>query len=391
MNRNQANSNDLTQSAGKTWRQDDLDNFRATIIQNVSHELRTPLSVVMGYAGLLHDGDFGTLTAEQQQALSRIVKHTDNLRELVNQIGMLMEVESGQGSLERLELADFTTEIVETSRLAAQQAGVTLEAFPDADIQPIFGDKRQLQQAVHSLLDNAIKFTPKGGAVQVKVHNDSSWVCIEISDSGIGVADDLHEQIFTLFYQADGSPTRQYGGVGLGLTLAHAIAIKHKGHIELKSQPNQGSRFTLRLPYAGAAAANELPIQRIEPRKQYVLIVDDDPSVSFVLEESLQTLPNCEILVANSSERALQMIAKQPFDLVLSDYKMPKMDGIELTKAIHALSPATLIIWMTGYSDQVFKAASEQLAIYRYLMKPLEIDEIRRVSQNALDTILVQE
>lgn len=248
MNQTQTKSNDFAQLGDRLLCQDDLDNFRASIIQNVSHELRTPLSVVVGYATLLHNGNFGTLTPEQQQALSHIVGYADNLRGLVNQIGMLMEVENSSGHFEHLELTNLVKEVVEASRPAAQRSGLTLEIFLDDDIQPVFGDKRQLKQAVRNLLDNAIKFTPNGGAVQVRGYNDSSWICLEISDTGIGVADELQERIFTLFYQADGSPARQYGGVGLGLTLAHAVAIKHQGHIKLKSKPNQGSRFTLRLP-----------------------------------------------------------------------------------------------------------------------------------------------
>jgi two-component system phosphate regulon sensor histidine kinase PhoR len=231
-----------------------LDDLHYTFIQNVSHELRTPVTIIQGYAELLGDGSLGALAPEQQEAIFVIVDRVYELRTLVERIDILLAVEAHETASLPLALDEIVAEAVKRRRAAATQAGLTLEVHLEPDPPPVSGDRHHLQRAIDCLLENALKFTPQGGRVKVQVYTEPGWVCLAITDTGIGIAKEELECIFNGFYQRDRSTNRRYGGIGLGLTLVRAVIEEHGGRIEVESQPGQGSRFTVKLPALPPAA-----------------------------------------------------------------------------------------------------------------------------------------
>ena len=254
-----------------------LDDLHYTFIQNVSHELRTPLTIIQGYAELLGDGSLGALAPEQQEAIFIIVDRALELRTLVERIDILLAVEAHETAPLPLALDDIVAKVVKGKRAAATQAGLTLEVHLEPDLPPVSGTPRHLQQAIDCLLENALKFTPGGGRVEVQVYTEPGWVCLAITDTGIGMTKKELERIFTRFYQRDRSITRRYGGIGLGLTLVRAVIEEHSGRIEVESQPGQGSRFIIKLS-ALSPAAQEAQLVEDAMTSRCILIVDDRES-----------------------------------------------------------------------------------------------------------------
>ena len=363
-----------------TLKDETLENLSHSIIENVSHELRTPLSIMMGYASLLHDGALGELTPEQHHAMSSIVTRADEMRALVTRLNTLMEAEANLGHVETLSLSDIITPIIKSRRESIVQAEITLQLNLDENNNPILGNLGQLSEMVDSLIDNAIKFTPRGGQITLNTFVDKEFIYLDIEDTGIGIAEDTLEYIFTSFRRV-GSVEKKNppNGLGMGLTIIRAVAQKHGGDVYVKSQLGEGSRFKIKLPLATVVyteSANQLP-----PLTRRILIVDDDESVAFTLQSVLERLPDTEIIVANSGVKALELFSQTSFDLVFTDYKMPNMNGFELTSAIHAINPSAMVIMITAHSNLPFQATS----VHRYLKKPLDIKEIRQTAQDALD------
>jgi signal transduction histidine kinase len=225
--------------------------LQSTFIRNVSHEFRTPLGIIMGFTELLHDGDLGTLQPEQEQALSVVMKRVNQLQKTVERIVILLAVESNTQIPFSLNLADVAAQVVDRQRAWADQAGLDLTISIEPNVPQVSGDPGQLEQAVDSLVENALKFTSRGGSVNVEVYSESDWVCLAVNDTGIGIPEQEQGRIFSGFYQVDSSTDRRYGGLGLGLTLARAVVEAHGGWIDVESQVDQGSRFTVRLPARG--------------------------------------------------------------------------------------------------------------------------------------------
>jgi signal transduction histidine kinase len=284
---------------------ENLDDLQSTFIQNVSHELRTPLTIIQGYAELLGDGSLGALAPEQQEALFVIVDHACTLRTLVERIEILLEVEAHATVPLPLALDEIVAEVVKGKRTAATQAGLTLEVYLEPGLPPVSGAPCHLRQAIDCLLENALKFTPDGGRVEVQVYTEPGWVCLAVTDTGIGMTKEGLKHIYTRFYQRDRSTTRRYGGIGLGLTLIRAVTKEHGGRIEVESQPGQGSRFTIRLP-ALSTADQMAQLVKGATALRRILVVDNEKNVALTLQNGLKKLANHAIAVVTGVKQALQ-------------------------------------------------------------------------------------
>jgi signal transduction histidine kinase len=283
-----------------------LDDLHSTFIQNVSHELRTPLTIIQGYAELLGDGSLGVLAPEQQEAIFAIVDHTDALRTLVERIDILLEAEANDTAPLPLALDEIVAKVVKGRRAAATQAGLKLVVHLEPDLPPVSGAPYHLRQAIDCLLENALKFTPGGGRVEVQMYTEPGWVCLAVTDTGIGMTKEGLKRIFTRFYQRDRSTTRQYGGIGLGLTLVRAVIEEHGGRIEVQSQPGLGSRFTIKLP---ALSPADQMAQLVEDAmaSRCTPIVNDEETVAVNLQDGLEKLANRAIAAVTGGRQALQI------------------------------------------------------------------------------------
>jgi CheY-like chemotaxis protein len=234
------------------------------------------------------------------------------------------------------------------------------------------------------LAENAIKFTPAGGRIEMRTYAEPGWVCCAVQDTGVGIEEDKLAYLFSGFYQADSSTTRRYGGIGLGLTVAKAVADVHKGRMVVESRLGRGSRFTIQLPVLLSGDQVGLVTEPARVIRR-ILVVDDEESVALTLEAGLERVPDSEVATATSGEQALQLFEEKPFDLLITDYKMPGTDGMTLATRIRQLYPKTIIILVTAYSSEELRQQAARVSIQHILDKPVKLADVRAVALEALN------
>jgi signal transduction histidine kinase len=228
----------------------ELDRLKSEFVQSVNHELRTPLALARGYAELLREGEMGPLQPEQKSAIDIIVRRVRMLSELVEDITLILGAEARPLAREPVALDELTRAAVDDFRVAADQAGLTVNSEIAPDVAPALGESVYLRRVLDNLLTNAIKFTPKGNTITARVWQEDRWVILQVSDTGIGIPDEEQRRIFDRFYQVDGSTSRRYSGVGLGLALVKEVVETLGGEVGVTSELDKGSTFTVRLPAA---------------------------------------------------------------------------------------------------------------------------------------------
>jgi len=238
-------------------RQEELDRLKDQFIQNVSHELRSPLALILGYAEMLKAGELGELRPEQQKPAAVIARRARMLGDLVQDITLILEAEVSPPKPKPVPLDELTWAAVEDFQVATEQAELTLQAEIAPHLPPVSGSQGYLRRVLDNLIGNAVKFTPAGGTIAVRLRQEGKQVILEVSDTGVGIPPDQLERIFERFYQVDGSARRRYGGVGLGLALVKEIVEAYGGNVTVESQVGEGTTFTVSLPIAAGANKQE--------------------------------------------------------------------------------------------------------------------------------------
>lgn len=252
----------------------EVDQIKSAFLATVSHELRTPLTSVIGYSEMLVEGLAGPLNDEQTDYLRTILAKADQLLQIITGILDVSLIESGSLRIrqEPLALADVVGRVFEAQGATADKSGVALVREVDSGLPKVYGDRQKLYQIVAHLVTNAIKFSPRGGKVEVSAdlgpmrHQEElatfssssgalEGVRLTVRDAGIGIAPEKLAHIFEPFFQVDSSSTREYGGTGLGLTLVKSYAEAHGGEVWVDSSLGEGSAFTVTLPTVESAAA----------------------------------------------------------------------------------------------------------------------------------------
>lgn len=228
--------------------QKELDRLKNEFIQNVSHELRTPVTIIHGYADLLVSGELGELHPDQKQPMIVIARRANNLRKLVDDLTAILETQAREFGRVKIDLIKLIEKSCIDFRMAAKAAKLDFYISVEPGIPLILGNRDYLIRMVENLIGNAIKFTPPGGCVRVRIYKRDSKVVFEVSDTGVGIPAEHLSRIFDRFYQVDGGITRRYGGTGLGLALVKEIVTAHDGSISVESQVGKGSVFCVTLP-----------------------------------------------------------------------------------------------------------------------------------------------
>jgi diguanylate cyclase (GGDEF)-like protein len=228
----------------------EFERLKAEFLGTASHELRTPLSAILGYAELLQDNLVGPLSAEQADFVTKIERNAQRLVVLVEAMLDAARCEHGSIDLitEDVDFATLCTELVSALEPTARRSRVRFDFTRPVGRLPVRLDARRVRQAIAALIENAVKFTPEGGRVEIRVASPPGGLRIEVSDDGIGIPSDELHHVFRKFYQVDGSPTRLRGGAGLALYVAKAIVEAHGGEIGVESEPGRGSTFWITLP-----------------------------------------------------------------------------------------------------------------------------------------------
>ncbi|HSB90478.1 MAG TPA: ATP-binding protein [Anaerolineales bacterium] len=234
----------------------EINQVKANLISNVSHELRTPLAHIKGYIELIGEHQLGPLTAEQENALGVVQRATERLGRLIEDL-IEFSTASRQGitlNLATVDPAVLVDQVLARSKEKADKAGVGLERQLGESLPTLMADPDRLGWVLFQLVDNGVKFTPSGGHVVVRVQREARGVRLEVEDNGIGIPVERSREIFEPFHQLDGSPTRRYGGTGLGLALAKLILDAHGAELTFESQVGGGTVFRFVLPDRSSTA-----------------------------------------------------------------------------------------------------------------------------------------
>ena len=234
----------------------ELNQIKANLISNVSHELRTPLAHILGYVELLEEGQLGQLNDEQKKAMGVIHRGSDRLGRLIEDL-IEFSTASRSGVALKLQPVDLPTllqGVIARSGAKAEKAGVRLALNVPSGLRSAQADTEKLGWVLFQLVDNGIKFTPTGGEVALRGAKEGALVRLSVADTGIGIPSERLEEIFEPLHQLDGSPTRRYGGTGLGLALVKLIVGAHGSQVHVESEPGKGTTLSFLLPGAEPSA-----------------------------------------------------------------------------------------------------------------------------------------
>ncbi|HEX7335460.1 MAG TPA: PAS domain S-box protein [Pyrinomonadaceae bacterium] len=366
-------------------------------LSTLSHELRTPLTAIMGWADLLLNDEVEP--EKRQQAIETIFRNANSQCQLINDLLEVSRIITGKLRLEFVacELHSVIEAAAESIRPTAEAKGVRLQVLLEPHVGPVFGDRERLQQVVWNLLSNGVKFTRKGGLVQVTLQRINSHVEIVVKDTGIGIHPDFLPHVFDRFRQADGTTTRNYGGLGLGLAIVRHLVELHGGTAWAESPgDNEGSTFTVRLPVMTASeepSPEELKQPAVavtESRDRQpssltglrVLVVDDEMDARTLLSAMLERC-GAQVVAVSSAREGLESVESWKPDVLIADIGMPVEDGYGLIKKVRALpkerggqTPALALTAYARTEDRV-RALSEGYQVH--LAKPVDRFELAAV------------
>ena len=374
------------------WAAEAASQAKSDFLANVSHEVRTPINAVIGFTQLALRA---SPEPKVKSYLQKVQGSTYILLNLINDILDLSKIEANRLELERVpfNLEDVFSNIANVIALQASQKGLELAFHLDPAIPgTLIGDPLRLGQALANLVVNAVKFTEQGEVVVTAelagpVGPDTVAVRFHVRDTGIGIPADKIDKLFTPFTQADSSITRRFGGTGLGLSITRELVGRMGGQIGVASEPGAGSTFsfTLCLAYGDSRRAAFCPL--LEGRGLRVLVVDDNLSAREILSETLRAVARV-VAAAESGEEALALLgdaaSPAPFDVILLDWRMPGLDGLETGRRIaarYAGSTQPTLLMVSAYDGEAVRQEAESAGIRRFLTKPVNPSAL-------LDTVL---
>ncbi len=357
---------------------------RGRFLALMSHEMRTPLNGVAGFADLLAARP--GLDPEAVRQARQIRRSSDGLLMLVEDI---LDFARGDATLspEPVALAEVVDDALKPSLDALEAKGLSLRI--ETLLAPgarHMADRRVLRQALHALISNAVKFTDRGG-VEITVRERGDRIALRVADTGRGLDPAEHDRLFQAFEQADVTLCRAHEGAGMGLALASRNVARMGGTIEVEGGEGRGAAFTLVLPLARAAdAARTEPAAETVPdsgRAPRVLVVDDHPVNREVARVMLEAF-GCEVAEAVDGVEAVAAVDAKAFDLILMDVRMPRMDGLDATRAVRAAGARTPIVAMTADAMPEDVARCLASGMDAHMAKPISQAGLLRVLTHAL-------
>ena len=367
------------------------DEFLATL----SHELRTPLSAILGWTQLLLREGPPKGADEQKRAIEVIDRNARAQVQLIDDLLDLSRIMTGKLRLDlhQISFAGVIEAAVDSATPAAEAKGIRLKAILGAGQDIISADGSRLQQVVWNLLTNAIKFTPKGGQVQVLLQRVNSHLELSVSDTGIGIPPNYLPHVFDRFSQKDSSTTRSYGGLGLGLAICKQLVELHGGSIRAASQgEGKGSTFSVHLPLSIVQLQDESS-PRIHPTNEtpsgellslprlegvHVFSVDDEPDARDLLRAVLEN-QGAKVTSFSGGEEALAALETTKPTVLICDVGMPKMDGFQLIRALRAKEPRSERIpalALTAFARAEDRKRSLIAGYQAHLAKPFDVGEL---------------
>ena len=363
----------------------DADRRKDEFLAMLAHELRNPLAPIGAAASLL---SMGVRDEEQVRRTSDVIaRQVQHMSALVDELLDVSRVTQGLITLERatLDAKHIVAEALEQARpgLEARQHTLLVRQPP----MPAFvaGDRKRLVQVLTNLLNNAAKFTPEGGQIEVELAIDERHVRLSVSDNGIGMSPEMQDRAFDLFAQAERTSDRSQGGLGIGLALVRSLVDLHGGHVSVHSAgQGQGARFTVCLPkvaqHSGVPARDEPARLSAQEAGLAVLIVDDNEDALLMLDMLVASLGH-RVASVSSPRKGLQHAFDLRPDVCMLDIGLPDIDGLAMARALRAdprTREATLVA-VSGYGQESDRRAAREAGFDHYFVKPLDIAELAQV------------
>ena len=363
--------------------------FKQQFLANMSHEIRTPLNAIVGMTNLLLDKK---PREDQMKYLSAMHKASYNLVHIINDILDISKIEAGKIQIEAIDfdLVDCVDVVYQTLHLKAEEAKITLRVTIGEGVPKwIVGDPTRLTQILTNLIGNAIKFTPEGGCVDIRVLKESGenplWLKFEVQDTGIGIATDQIHKIFESFSQESSDTTRKFGGTGLGLTISKQLVELQNGALHVSSTKGKGTTFWFLIPYPEGQEVfkvNKGDFEKFD-KKLTVLLAEDQPMNQMVAIDTLEELfPGIIIDLAHNGQEAVDKAAEKKYDLIFMDVHMPLKDGymatseIRNTQGLNQHSPV-LALTANAVKEEIDKCLSS--GMNKHLAKPFDPIVLRQI------------
>ncbi len=345
----------------------------------LSHEMRTPMNAIVGWLQILRSnpGDPNVVN----EAVARLDRNARAQVRLIEDLLDISRIVSG-----KMELRVAPTDLAVVARTAAEAAKPSasakeLELVVDLPLAPclVAGDTDRLQQVVGNILSNAIKFTPAKGSIVLRLSPSADGFTLSVVDTGIGISPEFLPRVFDRFRQADGSITRQHGGLGLGMSIARDLVSMHGGRLEATSDgPGKGATFTITLPaLLERQVLGKSPSTSAGASLQglQVLVVDDDEDARRVAGEALKSA-GARVVLATSGDEALAEVQRKEFDAFVFDVQMPGLDGYALLRQVREIEWAkgrfTPAVATTGHAYPFEQAQARNAGYQRFVAKPYE-------------------
>ncbi|MBN3889275.1 MAG: PAS domain S-box protein [Nostoc sp. JL31] len=352
----------------------------------LSHELRTPLNSILGWSKMLRTRKFDEKTTHH--ALETIERNAKLQTQLIEDLLDVSRILQGKLNLNicPVSLVMVVEAALETVRLAAQAKSIQIQTVFDTNLGQVMGDPNRLQQVVWNLLSNAVKFTPTGGRVEVRLMEAANQAQIQVSDTGKGISLDFLPYVFDYFRQSDGTTTRTFGGLGLGLAIVRKVVEMHGGNVQAESLgEGLGATFSVELPLlvrSEQVRGEENQSSYSEPESSLladtqVLVVDDEPDIRDLVTFILQDY-GVEVTAVSSAEEALQALSESIPDVLISDIGMPKTDGYMLMREVRSRSPQQggniPAIALTAYAGEMNQQQALAAGFQLHISKPVDPD-----------------
>ncbi|QMS86881.1 PAS domain S-box protein [Nostoc edaphicum CCNP1411] len=352
----------------------------------LSHELRTPLNPILGWSKMLRTRKFDEKTTNH--ALETIERSAKLQTQLIEDLLDVSRILQGKLNLNicPVNLVMVVEAALETVKLAAEAKSIQIQTIFDANLGQVMGDPNRLQQVVWNLLSNAVKFTPTGGRVEIRLMETANQVQIQVSDTGKGISPDFLPYVFDYFRQSDGTTTRTFGGLGLGLAIVRKVVEMHGGKVQAESSGEEsGATFTVDLPLLvrnEQVWREENQSLDCQPESSLlsntqVLVVDDEPDIRDLVTFILQDY-GVEVTAVASAQEALQALSESIPDVLISDIGMPKTDGYMLMREVRSRSPqqggSVPAIALTAYAGEMNQQQALAAGFQMHISKPVDPD-----------------